>query len=234
MAGEVLHGGARSVSLCRERGPTPLFHDTLMLNFPTAAGLPSLSGYDPLVSLAQPYDEVRRRMNVPGGLGEQLDTWGVRWVLFDRGQTVPPGLPTNRIATIRVIHPDVPGREDGLRLAELRSHAPLAFMEENPAEARPVRFDESGAEVALDGRGGNLVVNVLHRKWLRAEVDGRPVPCSPDERLRCTLAAPAGSRRARVSYRPPWLPFAAAGVLSITAGVWVHRRFPSLREAATC
>ncbi len=230
----VLHGGARSVSLCRERGPTPLFHDTLMLNFPTAAGLPSLSGYDPLVSLAQPYDEVRRRMNVPGGLGDQLDTWGVRWVLFDRGQTVPPGLPTNRIATLRVIHPDVPGSEGGLRLAELRSHAPLAFMQEHPAEARPVRFDESGAEVALDGRGGNLVVSVLHRKWLRAEVDGRPVPCAPDEMLRCTLAAPAGSRVARVSYRPPWLPFTAAGVLSLAAGIWVHRRFPPLREAATC
>jgi hypothetical protein len=195
------------------------------------------------------------RLNLPKAM-KTLRAYGVRWAVIYSGPQNPP-IPegsqneyfwkTDPVleqlaeeiqerGTLVVDRPDV-------RVYELPGAAAMAFAVDSPRKALPVKFDAGGLRVdtASLPQGGQVVVNALPAKFLRATADGVSVEMTADKWGRLLFNVPAGTKCLKASYRPPWLAGAAVGVLLAAVAVcsmrfrwrlteFIERWLPGKRE----
>jgi hypothetical protein len=119
----------------------------------------------------------------------------------------------------------------------------MAFAADSPRKALPVTFDAGGLSVDTSTlpQGGQVVVNALPTKFLRAVADGKKVEMTADKWGRLLFTIPAGAKTLTASYRPPWLVGAAVGMLLAAIAVgsmryrwqlteFIERWLPGKRE----
>jgi hypothetical protein len=118
-------------------------------------------------------------------------------------------------ASRRVFH------SEEVDLYELDDVSPLAFTENRPRAALPVRFHGWGAEVDVPGTGErSLIVNVLDRPWLQALTDGHTLSSSADDWGRLRVVVPDGVTRVEVQCNMGWGRgvLGGAGLAALTLG----------------
>jgi len=188
---------------------------SLKLNWPTVYGVPSYTGYDPLVEGSR--ENVKALERFVAAPESAMSAHGVGWILVHRLARDPvPGpnpasaefedqkvAPSDKViegfAERVLVLPD-------LTLWRARGCSPMAFTVDNPDRPLPVRLGGSGVSATLPYgfAGGECVINVLKRPWTRAFADGREVACAADEWGRVVADAPAGARRIDAKYVVPW------------------------------
>ena len=215
------------------RSPAPDFPLTMVLNFPTAYGLLSPYGYNPLVPLTAP--NLLEFQQFQADPLRAARAYGIRWVLVHRLAANPvlgpnAGMHARErfdLRSRRRLDCLLPGcvlrlNTPEMAIWELEGTSPLAFSTENPDVPLPIRFDQQGARVDLgDSRHeGDVVVNILWRPQMVVTTDGRRCKARADDYGRLVAAVPAGAHEIRVRYCPPWgTGFLAGLTLAAVAGV---------------
>ena len=199
-------------------------------NFASAYSILTFNGYDPLV-----WNHAFSRRYFAQALGPHKSLWsdfsgavaveaahrpalckayGIRWlVLFH--EFVPLLAPH---------YPELKeSQADTVCVATVDGVSPLAFAEERPEGAFPIRFSGRGAVVDVSAlpQGGPFIVNILAWPDLNVYADGRAIPFAPDKWGRVRVDLPSGVARLEARYSPPWAKGIALGLLlaSVAAGM---------------
>jgi hypothetical protein len=167
------------------------------------------------------------RLNLPKAM-KTLRAYGVRWAVIYAGPQ-NPAIPEGSLneffwktdpvleqlaEEIQECGTLVVDRAD-VRVYELPGAAPMAFAADSPRKGLPVTFDASGLQVDTSSlpQGGQVVVNAVPAKFLRAVADGASVEMTADKWGRLLFKVPAGTKILKASYHPPWLAGTAIGML---------------------
>jgi hypothetical protein len=191
------------------RSTDPAFLDSYMNQWPTLAGVFSLSGDDPLVRESPAVQKMAR--NLVQATQPAMSAYGVKFLL----QYFPPGIradgPLVAWPGARLVYASA-----NVRLFEMASVRPMAFPEEDPQHALPAQFDVAGATLDTSElpQGATVILNMLWRSEFRAIANGSGLPVEADALGRIRIVVPANASSVRVQFRPQWeRGFFAAGVL---------------------
>jgi len=210
------------------RSGLPRFSQAMPLNLATAYGSYAFGGYDPIMERRPETVAAEERMKEQPI--EACRAYAVRWIIvanaehyrqeapywrsfldgdwcwnYMKDDRLPSYVQALREASTPVF------QCDEMTLYELDNASPLAFAENQPRTALPIRYHGWGAEVEVwDGLPRpsigerSIVVNILQRPWLQAVADGRTLPSSADDWGRMRITVPDGVARVEVRYDVGW------------------------------
>jgi len=236
----------RILPIAPMRSIAPDYGLSLEHSLPGVYRIPSFSGYDPLTEGKPAFQTAMGHLQT--NPQEALDEYGVQWILVHR--TVFEPVISNRFAksferTVRygnVLHllPGIgttfTGNDDSLRIYENTHARPLAFWEDTPQEALPIRLATNGFDVSLSPaeQDKRLVLNFLWYKQLVAEIDGVAVECEQDDWSRTVVDVPAGTQSVALRFEPGWRPGLLVGLLLLclggALGLWLQSAFSRRRS----
>jgi len=195
------------------RSTDPAFLDSFMNQWPTLAGVFSLTGDDPLVRESPAVQ--RMTYAILESPVPVLAEYGVNYVL----QYNPPGIS----AGAPLIY--WPGTQlvlttSNVRLYRLSFVRPMVYPLDDPQRALPVKFDVAGASIDTSElpQGATIILNMLWREEFIASGNASHFPVDADAWGRIRITVPAATPSVRVSFRPAWEKgFLAAGLLLVLA-----------------
>jgi hypothetical protein len=232
-----LQSGGLLWPIAPERSYAADFQQSLQHNFPMLHGVPSIGGYDPLVSQGLVYQDLKKKLTSPATALETARELGIRWVYIHHTARIQPGV---RVAPLHEVPLAVWQSLDRLKPDLFRQPAPPGDELYELVGARPLAFTATGAAagarltargVVLEAPPGRVTVNLLHRPWLTAVRGTERLPARADALGRFTFDVPAGSGPVEIQYQPPWLPGLAGAALLLLAG-WILTRLPSWLPAS--
>jgi len=242
----------RIMSITFERSPSARYWEELPHNLATIYRVPSLHGYDPLVSLSP------RFLKVTDTLENQplltLQEYGVEYLLtpvdFNRPKLSgyrtsyrierSSQIPWRVIATL-IEHSAPVFADDETSIRRIPDPLPLAFPELHPAVSLPLRLRGDGFDVDTSSlaEGGRVVANFLWYPEMRGEVNGKSLPVATDSWQRIIVDLPRPANEIRIRFVPRWWKGFAIGTATAFAGLLLghfairrERRIKELASAA--
>jgi len=190
-------------------------------NFASAYSILAINGYDPLIwnhAFCQRYlgkavgPHKSLWSDLPGAIAAEAahrpalcKTYGIRWLVV-----------FGEFAPLFAGHYPEPGdsQAGSVYVWTVDGVSPLAFAEERPEGAFPIRFSGRGAVVHVSAlpQGGPFIVNVLAWPDFKVYADGKAIPFAPDEWGRLRVDLPPGTTRLEARYSPPWAKGTALGL----------------------
>jgi len=237
------------MSLAFERSPYPRYWEELPHNLATIYRLPSLHGYDPLVSLSPRFLKVTKQLeNQPL---RTLQEYGVEYLIAPVGFN-RPNLSGDQ-ANYHVMGSDLMPKaiivmeqsmplfaDDEISISRIPDPRPLAFREIRPAVSLPLSLEANGFDLDTSSviEGGRVVANFLWYPEIRGEVDGKSVPVASDSWQRIVVDLPRAAKEVRIRFVPPWWKgFAGGGVAAVAGfliGCFAMRRQAQIKDLASC
>lgn len=166
----------------------------------------------------------------------ELQAYGVRWIVIFTGPQVPKNSPhlfwqmeSWDIGIEREAREQgrLVAQVPGIEVYELNHSAPLAFAAQKPHSALPIKFSASGFVVDTSNvsDSGEIVINVLQAPWLKVKADNVALESRADSKGRLLLQIPPGTQQVSAVYSPPWKLGCLAGIaLTIAAGLAMQFR----------
>ena len=240
----------RIMSITFERSPSARHWEELPYNSASIYRVPSLHGYDPLVSLSP------RFLKVTDTLENQplltLQEYGVEYLLtpvdFNRPKLSgyrtshriesSSETPGSVIATL-MEHSAPIFADDETSIRHIPDPRPLAFPEIRPAVSLPLRLRGDGFDIDTSSLAekGRVIANFLWYPEIRGEVDGKSLSVAPDSWQRITVDLPRAAKEVHVRFVPPWWKgFASGGVAAFAGlliGCFAMRRQSQAKELAS-
>ncbi|MGA2186573.1 MAG: hypothetical protein ABSH47_26450 [Bryobacteraceae bacterium] len=162
---------------------------------------------------------------------DHFRNWGVQWYIVNaHAPAYADTLARQGVETVSV-EPD--------RIVMQDPHArPFVWWEDgNPTSIAVDRLVNYADFRYMRSEAGTLIVNLVALSDLRAEVDGRPMPCGHDAEGHVRVFLPAGQHTLRLAYRNEafhnGLRLAGVGLFPLLAGVWLLRG-PNARPEVAC
>ena len=223
-------GNGRIFTAAPFRSPTQNFVQSLTLNFPTAIGTASATGYDTFVSTKPEYERFIFRLYAKSIEAAKAYGLSALFCADTLEHPVKSGNPAEEIVEIAAdqllntayelknsghLIDSSPGR----MVYALQPGAPLVFTSE---QEHPLPFKADQAGIYVDTRGiapgAKITVNFLCWPWMSASADGSAVPVKADEWERISLTLPTSSQTLKIEYHPPWhVSFAASALLGLVS-----------------
>lgn len=201
-----------------ERDSDKLSVFSMQLDIPTVYRSINAMGYDENL-LANMPENVFALKQIKKNPEATFRVYGIRWIIrYKLKYTKDRAF--NSLSNVAILRYRLPGIE----LWELTDVDAMAFPVSSPRQALPYMVYGQGIKVDLshNANGGLIVVNFLHRPWMRAYADGKPIPISADAWKRILVNVPPGSHLVNIVYEIPWFEGVVAMVLLLffTCFVW--------------
>jgi hypothetical protein len=177
------------------------------------------------------------RIQLPQAL-QALQAYGVRWVAIYSGPQKPrvgEGHPNEmfwrtdpvpeQIGEMVKERAQLVMRRPEVHIYELRGASHMAFASARARKALPVEMNASGVKVDLSSlaQGGEVVVNIVDAKYLKAATEAGPIEHTSDKWGRLVFNIPAGTTKLSIRYVPPWLPASLLGAIMGIAALAIMR-----------
>ncbi len=198
-------------------------------NFPTAYGIAATWGYDPLVNYSaanRPLYELWTRARC-GDADAQSPPFKIhKLYLCPPGKTFSSEPLENLLrvtgVSSRITFP-LNGGEP--RVRAIKEFDPIVFSQSDRSKRFAFSLDFSGLTVenSRATQTEPIVVNFLWRKPFTVAADGQKLPIEKDEWGRMVVKPIAPWKTLKFSYRPPWVPAVALGILFFLSGLLTLR-----------
>ncbi|MEE8546331.1 MAG: hypothetical protein V3T29_11015 [Alphaproteobacteria bacterium] len=237
LAGDGAGQGGRILPIAPSRSAAPGYVASLQHNFPTLFGIPSLTGYDPLLSDTRENRAVAERLLAKPG--DAARAYGVRWLVAFDPEIVDIGAAytfeflsqdqrflLSRLARLEMTRI----ARAHYRVYEIEDPDPLAFDKAAPATPLFVNLQANAVVVGLPERlsGQGVVLNFLARPGVRVRADGVALEVTADDWGRVVITPPQGARALELDYRPGWgrglMAAAALALIALALMAWLSRR----------
>jgi hypothetical protein len=180
--------------------------DFLSYEFATLARVPAFAGYDQLIAAQNKREALNavfiglldKDFDAP--VIEHLRSWSVRYYVVDK---ISPWLPRLlALPGFREIY-----RAEPVHILEDAGAAPLAYFEDEPQRALPVKFGDNELEIQTGGERGTLSISLVPLpgySWQGQRSGSEPVPVHSAGRMRIENVS-SSDGVVRIRYHEPWL-----------------------------